>query len=544
MLKFRFEIGSTVMCNLGPKGWKLGKVIALKYREPHWPADTFAPYQVSLEDDHMLIYVPEDDDRCCRETTEEDLRIARRMDALAALPQEFEPDSSTLEGVDLNSQLSDLEDTSAPPYYLSYRSGDCHCCGCNPREWSNVELYSEHYRCATRHNHRVTRHKVDLGVMSVGDSIKCPADGHYASKEGFSQAPTLVRLPPGVRFFDDGTLSGEILFDPSRPSSYQVNFVAVSTADWSDDQIGLVRLEISFIIEGNEPPNDFDLERFTQEQKHAQLTAHGILRDLCDAWEMWEREELSHRGTIDKMGDRLDQLRTLLEQFPRLDGGQWWVHLGGFHMNIHKLLENALFECELYLGHALTFGDAGIRRMAEQNLEGCYQKRLLEAARFMWVEGIELMRRGEWAVAAEKMRLAAAKKEGWGWAVNYGDIWISESAARLIYGASLDVEEEAEKWVTEAKRLLKRGMKRAKESGAFTVSGHPWGSEIRAALIEYRNVRGHHAALTKWLEDLKLRTDYWCAQVLGGAEPFPPQVRDRREDADKLVRRLKTLSIK
>ena len=38
-------------------------------------------------------------------------------------------------------------------------------------------------------------------------------------------------------------------------------------------------------------------------------------------------------------------------------------------MNIHKLLENALFECELYLGYALTFGDSEVRRMAEQNLE-------------------------------------------------------------------------------------------------------------------------------------------------------------------------------
>ena len=63
-------------------------------------------------------------------------------------------------------------------------------------------------------------------------------------------------------------------------------------------------------------------------------------------------------------------------------------------MNVHRLLENALFECELYLGHALTFGDAEVRRMAEQNLEGCYQKRLLEAARFMWTDGCKLMRRG------------------------------------------------------------------------------------------------------------------------------------------------------
>ena len=51
---------------------------------------------------------------------------------------------------------------------------------------------------------------------------------------------------------------------------------------------------------------------------------------------------------------------------------------------VHKLLENTLYECELYLGHALMFGDAEVRRAAEQNLDGCYQKRLLgECARML-----------------------------------------------------------------------------------------------------------------------------------------------------------------
>ena len=63
--------------------------------------------------------------------------------------------------------------------------------------------------------------------------------------------------------------------------------------------------------------------------------------------------------------------------------------------------------------------------------------RLLEAARFMWIDGLEQMMRSEWAAAAETLSLAAAKKDGWGWAVNYGDIWISESAARLVHGAEL-----------------------------------------------------------------------------------------------------------
>ena len=104
-------------------------------------------------------------------------------------------------------------------------------------------------------------------------------------------------------------------------------------------------------------------------------------------------------------------------------------------MNVHKLLENTLFECEVYLGHALTFGNHEVRQMAERNLEGCYQKRLLEAARFMWMDGLKQMMQGNWTDAIKTLDAAASKKDGWGWAVNYGDIWISDAAARLIYGA-------------------------------------------------------------------------------------------------------------
>ena len=138
------------------------------------------------------------------------------------------------------------------------------------------------------------------------------------------------------------------------------------------------------------------------------------------------------------MLSELRRLRQLLELHPRLDGGLWWAHLGGFFMNVHKLLENTLFECELYLGHALTFEDRGVRAVAEQNLAGCYQKRLLEAARFGWIDGLEQMMAAagkgddggrnwtDWAAAAETFRRAATQKDGWGWAVNYGEIWMSE----------------------------------------------------------------------------------------------------------------------
>ena len=81
--KYRFDIGNLVMCNLGERGWKLGRVIALDYRESNWEDGDVAPYQVALEEDRTLIYVPIDDVRFCRQATEEDLNILIRKDALA-----------------------------------------------------------------------------------------------------------------------------------------------------------------------------------------------------------------------------------------------------------------------------------------------------------------------------------------------------------------------------------------------------------------------------------------------------------------------------
>ncbi|MEM1349158.1 MAG: hypothetical protein AAGI01_11415 [Myxococcota bacterium] len=543
MTSFRFEVGAVVLCNMGLSGWKLGRIIALRYREEHWPAGQYAPYQVALEADHQLIYVPEDDPRYCREATREDLRIARRMDALAALPPGLEGAEAGGRGEQLVAgvQLS-CAGGEARPGRPTYRSGRCHCCDCCPRGWSAVELYSEHYRCALRNGLHVTQRAVDLGTVRVGDVLRSPAGGApTTSSGGFMQCPTLARLPPGVRFSDDGALSGVVRFDPYRAASYRVEFVAVSTVDWEDAKVGVVRLEITFVVEGNDIPDEFDAEAFAQEQQQARDAATRMLHDLYDAWEKWESGALDHRDTIDQMCAELHHLRELLEQHPRLDGGRWWAVLGGFYMNVHKLLENTLFECELYLGHALTFGDPEVRRQAEQNLDGCYQKRQLEAARFMWLDGVERMTRGEWASAAETLSLAAAKKDGWGWAVNYGDIWMSESAARLMHGAELlalggSQQRQGAQWVAEAARVLEKAVERSGEE--FGAEGHPWVAELVEAFSTYRNLRRSGTDTADWLEAFKHRTVYWCALALGGMAPFPPKLRPRREDAAALVQRM------
>ena len=225
MSSFRFKVGDRVMCNLGPSGWKLGRVIALHYREDHWLDQQTAPYQVLLDLDHMLIYVPEDDARYCRKATQEYLLITQRMDALASAP-------STSVNVDDQSEPQDrqkIEQTSllqlscTGETVLSLqgidRSRSCQGCHHCPHNWTYVELFSEHYRCASRHHLKITRHKFDLGTVSIGASIHCLAGQSALSKTGYSQCPTLVRLPPGLHFSDEGTLSGQVQFDPSRDPS-------------------------------------------------------------------------------------------------------------------------------------------------------------------------------------------------------------------------------------------------------------------------------------------------------------------------------------
>ena len=65
----RFPIGAAVECRLGEARWARGTIVGHHYREPSWPADRVAPYQVRLEDGRSkatLIYAPADMDDCVR----------------------------------------------------------------------------------------------------------------------------------------------------------------------------------------------------------------------------------------------------------------------------------------------------------------------------------------------------------------------------------------------------------------------------------------------------------------------------------------------
>ena len=168
------------------------------------------------------------------------------------------------------------------------------------------------------------------------------------------------------------------------------------------------------------------------------------------------------------------------------------------------------------MGYALTFGDDEVRFYAEQNLQGCYNKRLLEAARFMWTDGIEAMLNEEWSYAINIFKLAAEKKSGWGWAVNYGDIWLSEAVATIIMSVQGDGGHGDSEWLGKVGELILKCVERSEKSGVFDSDGHPWANEILIALDNYQQIKSDNNSLDGWLTNFKGRTVYWCSQVLAG----------------------------
>ena len=66
--ELRFANGTRVKCRVGADpitGWAPGQIKQLWYREEAWPAGTFAPYQVLLDDGRM-IFAPRDEDAILR----------------------------------------------------------------------------------------------------------------------------------------------------------------------------------------------------------------------------------------------------------------------------------------------------------------------------------------------------------------------------------------------------------------------------------------------------------------------------------------------
>jgi len=66
--KYRFAVGTQVLCRTGADEWSAGTIVKMNYREPDWPLGRSVPYQVLLEDGR-LIFVPKDHELVCKKLT-------------------------------------------------------------------------------------------------------------------------------------------------------------------------------------------------------------------------------------------------------------------------------------------------------------------------------------------------------------------------------------------------------------------------------------------------------------------------------------------
>ncbi len=296
----------------------------------------------------------------------------------------------------------------------------------------------------------VSRH---LGTYSIGDAVAwslTAAGGVGGSRDdrGSDALPASGWLAggcathqalhgTGLRFGDDASLRGTV----TPLAEEQIWFTAFHTTDATE----IVRLNLHLYINTHRPAVHAGMRAVDPGISAAADAAIDVYRD-------WEGRRASHADTVAGMNARFADMKRILDDKPRSGGGFGWGLLGALHMNTHKLLDNVLLEAERYLGLALTFGGAAAA-FAEQNLEGCYAKRNLEAAKFLWMDGMERVVAGveawekahsgdaaaavpgataAWREAESLFARSADKKTGWGWGVNNGEIWLGLASSQML----------------------------------------------------------------------------------------------------------------
>lgn len=466
-------------------------------------------------------------------------------------------------------QCSSLEEESEITCSgFGYRDGKCHACDCCPACWTCVELHA--YGCPERNGLSLQNHTVDLGSFAVGDSVywsiasdtnlKRTKNSNLIALSGWLQCAAFPSLPSGLTFSDDGILSG--VLRPHENEYGEVLFFAMSVQTWRQQIVQ--RLELRFTVKRNGKDEDGgsveiqanDREAYEEDfiqnamaERKAEREAHAHLTSAFRSYQMYyEERRLGHSECIGRMAASLSGVKNVLDAHPRLGGGAFWVWLGALHMNLHKLLENVLPECELYLGLGLLFPPSPASLDdARLNLEGCLAKRKLEAAKFLYLEGLQLMEAGSWGAAEKTLAHAAQLKDGWGWGVNNGEIWVARSAALIvIYCRQLVASAEgADATEVELVAELSAGVRGSEESNPIVGGGAsmldeaaatlqlafsrqpdlPWTRHNMAAVDRFQTLahelRGKGGILAGEVAEFTKKTKDWCKEALKHAQPKP-----------------------
>ena len=408
-----------------------------------------------------------------------------------------------------------------------YRDGRCAACDCCPYCWTCVELM--YYGCAEKLGVTERFTTVQLGALTPGQRIewRAPASDDSSNAtavatRGWHQCAAFPSLPPGLTFSKGGHLHGALQYDASRPERYAGTFIAYRVLGFAAASAGrgadgmmasgvVLRVELHFDVERNVPPPAFDFAAATVADASAEAEASAAASAAFGAYQAFEQRQLPHSEVTRRMKNELARLRRVLEGRPRVAGGKYWGWLGALHMNVHKLLENMLAECELFLGFALRFDGGGgeAAQIARENLGGCYAKRQLEAAKFLWLGVLQQLAKADeegelddavWAAADAQLAHAAGMKEGWGWGVNNGDIWMARGAVQAVRGR-LDA----------ADATLALAHERSAD--------HPWTKASQQAVRELRQAAHDTTQLRMRRSALIAETARWSRQVLQHATP-------------------------
>ena len=133
------------------------------------------------------------------------------------------------------------------------------------------------------------------------------------------------------------------------------------------------------------------------------------------------------------------------------------------------------------------------------------------------------MLKKDWAGAKHTLELAASKKDGWGWGVNNGDIWISLGAVQLIEWGEAQVRDDAG-----SSSATMAGLEEANatlQKAANRTATHPWTlanlravDELGAAYQQGTEGRTEFEVLLQGLIEETIR---WCEDLLQYVRPKP-----------------------
>ena len=347
-----------------------------------------------------------------------------------------------------NSSRVEVGCTGAPPAKPrhGYRDGRCGGCECCPLRWSCLEMHSRGYRCAERTSVPVQNRMLSLapsGRWTVGDAV----EASLSDLPWTSLPKCHSYLPPGVHLelnaSSDGTssvlsLRGTLGYDPTRPGEYSWDLeIDGVVGDGSSEQYTVQRVRGTVTVSNvaHERGKALEAEVNALASNDAKARAAGLAG--FRAFEQYYNERsLSHERSVRHMYSSEQELASVLDDTPAVSGGIYWNWAGGLYMNLHKLLEDVLVDgCEHHFEQGLLYGPDD--EVLRSNLDGCFAKRLLESAKFMWLQALSHLADPKSSMetltaSRQLLQHAAAVKDGWGWGVNNGDIHLSLASVRVL----------------------------------------------------------------------------------------------------------------